>query len=115
MIFSDESKFNIFRSDGARFVWRKQFRNECEKFTFDCKIRWWFGIGNLVFIDGILNKYKYLNILKNNLKENVAKLKLLENCYFQQNNDPKHTAKIIKEWLLYNTLQGLNISPQSGH
>ena len=58
------------------------------------------GTGNLVFIDGILDKYKFLDILKNNLKDSATKLGLLENYYFQQDNDPKHKAKIIQEWLL---------------
>ncbi|KOX77774.1 hypothetical protein WN51_10564 [Melipona quadrifasciata] len=52
--------------------------------------------GNLVFIDGILNKYKYLNILKENLKQSAIKLNLLDDFYFQQDNDPKHTAGIVK-------------------
>lgn len=53
------------------------------------------GTGNLVFIDGILDKYKY--ILKNNLKDSARKLGLLEDFHFQQDNDPKHTAWIVKE------------------
>ncbi|KOX71597.1 hypothetical protein WN51_02468 [Melipona quadrifasciata] len=46
--------------------------------------------GSLVFIDGILNKYKYLNILKENLNQGAIKLNLLDDFYFQQHNDPKH-------------------------
>ena len=41
------------------------------------------GTGNLIFIDEILDKYKYLNIKKNNLKESARKLGLLEDFYFQ--------------------------------
>ena len=48
--------------------------------------------GNLIFIDGILDKCKYLNILKSNLNESAHKLELLEDFHFQQDNDPKHTA-----------------------
>lgn len=61
------------------------------------------GTGNLIFIDGILDKYKYLNILKNNLKEHARKLGLLEDFHFQQDNNPKHTARIVKVWIVYNT------------
>ena len=60
------------------------------------------GTGNLIFIDGILDKYKYLNILKNNL-ERARKLGLLEEFHFQQGNDPKNTARIVKERIVYNT------------
>ena len=41
------------------------------------------GTENLIFIDEILDKYKYLNIKKNNLKESARKLGLLEDFYFQ--------------------------------
>ncbi|CAK9811766.1 Transposable element Tcb1 transposase [Anthophora quadrimaculata] len=71
------------------------------------------GTGNLIFIDGILDKYKYLNILKNNLKESARKLGLLEDFHFQQDNDPKHTARIVKEWIIYNTPHMLITPPQS--
>ena len=60
------------------------------------------GTGNLIFIDGILDKYKYLNILKNNFKESVRKLGLLEDFHFQHYNDPKHTARIVKKWIVHN-------------
>ena len=65
---------------------------------------------NLIFIDGILNKYKYLNILKN--KESARKLRLLEDFHFEQDNDPKHTARIVKEWIVYNTPHMLITPPQ---
>ncbi|KOC62209.1 hypothetical protein WH47_03967 [Habropoda laboriosa] len=55
--------------------------------------------GNLVFIDGILDKYKYLNILKNNVKDSARKLGLLRHFHFQQDNDPKRTAWIVKNWI----------------
>ena len=67
--------------------------------------------GNLIFIDGILDKYKYLNILKN--KESARKLRLLEDFHFQQDTDPKHTARIVKEWIVYNTPHMLITPPQS--
>lgn len=46
------------------------------------------GIKHFVYIDEILDKYKYLNIVKNHLKESTIKLGLLENFYFHQDNDP---------------------------
>ena len=124
VIFSDESKFNIFGSDGPRYVWRKPNTEMNTKnlrptvkhgggsvMVWGCMAA--NGTGNLVFIDGILDKYKFLDILKNNLKDSATKLGLSENYYFQQDNDPKHKAKIIQEWLLYNTPHGLHTPPQS--
>lgn len=37
---------------------------------------------NLVFIDGVLDRYKHIDILKNKLKDNSHKLELLEDSYF---------------------------------
>lgn len=39
------------------------------------------GVGNLIFIDGILDKVRYLKILGENLKGSVDKLNLPENYY----------------------------------
>jgi hypothetical protein len=44
------------------------------------------GLGNLHFIDGTVDQYKYLDILKSNLKESVQKLGLSDNYWFQQDN-----------------------------
>ena len=48
------------------------------------------GTRNLVFIDGILDAHKFLNILINNLEESATKLGLVGNFYLQQYNDRKH-------------------------
>lgn len=70
-------------------------------------------VGNLVFIDGKMDKPMHLNILRLNLKESVEKIGLPSNYIFQQDNDPKHTAYIVREWLLYNTPKQLHAPPQS--
>ena len=122
VIFSDESKFNIFGSDGQNYEWRKpntklEIPHLRETVKHGCgSVMVWgcvaaSGTGNLIFIDGILDKYKYLNILKN--KESARKLRLLEDFHFQQDTDPKHTARIVKEWIVYNTPHMLITPPQS--
>ena len=40
------------------------------------------GLDNLVFIDGIMNRYFYLNILRENLKLSVQNLGTLETTLF---------------------------------
>ena len=80
VIFSDESKFNIFGSDGQNYAWKKpnteleiRHLHQTVKHGRRSVMVWECmavsGTGNLIFIDGILDKCKYLNILKNNLKE----------------------------------------------
>jgi hypothetical protein len=71
------------------------------------------GVGNLVFIDGIMDQYIYLDILRNNLKCSVDKLSLGSSFIFQQDNDSKHTANHVKECLIYNVPKQLHTPPQS--
>ncbi|GFY28069.1 transposable element Tc1 transposase [Trichonephila clavipes] len=123
VIFRDESKFNIFSSDGRRMVWRKPNTSHHPKHTTTVKhgggsMMVWgcmtaSGVGKLVFIDRIMHKMADLNILQNNLKESAVKLGLGSNFIFQQYNEPKHTAFVVKEWLLYHCRNILNTPPQS--
>ncbi|KAH8314996.1 hypothetical protein KR059_000264, partial [Drosophila kikkawai] len=50
------------------------------------------GVGNLIFIQGNINRYQYKDILQQNLKAVDDKLELGQSWIFQQDNDPKHTA-----------------------
>lgn len=54
-----------------------------------------------------------MQILKDNLKQSAEKLGMGENFHFQQDNDPKHTTSIVKEWIIYNVPHVLETSPQS--
>ncbi|GFX08112.1 transposable element Tc1 transposase [Trichonephila clavipes] len=85
VIFRDESKFNIFSSDGRRMVWRKPNTSNHPKHTTPTvkhgggSVMVWgcmaaSGVGKLVFIDRIMHKMADLNILQNNLKESAVKL-----------------------------------------
>ncbi|GBM62076.1 hypothetical protein AVEN_207296-1 [Araneus ventricosus] len=56
--------------------------------------------GNLDFIDGTMNKYVYLHILKLNLKQSASNLGISRHFKLYQDNDPKHTADICKLWVL---------------
>ncbi|GFX12405.1 transposable element Tcb1 transposase [Trichonephila clavipes] len=103
VIFSDESKFNIFGSDGRRTVRRKpntvldpKNLRLTVKHGGGSVIVWGCmasnGVGNLVFIDGIMDHKLYIDIHNNNLKGSAKKLGLDGNFIFQQDNDSKHTA-----------------------
>lgn len=122
-IFSDESKFNIFGSDGKQIVWRKA-NTELQKETLCGTVKhgggnvmvWGCmaagGVGNLAFIETTMDKFKYLDILKTNIHSSARKLGINDVFWFEQDNDPKHTARIVKLWLLYNTPKQLQTPPQ---
>lgn len=124
VLFSDESKFNIYRSNGRILVWRKP-NTELEPkhlqgtakhggggvMVWGCMAA--SGVGELEFIEGNMDKIKYLDILKNNLKKSAESLGLGNSYYFQQDNDPKHTAYIVRQWLIFNVPHLLKTAPQS--
>ena len=63
--------------------------------------------------EGILNKNKYLNILQQNLKKSATTIDVERTFKYYQNNDPKHKARIVQEYLLYNCTQILHPPQQS--
>lgn len=124
VLFSDESKFNIFQSDGHSRVWRKPNTAYNEKnlkptvkyggggvMVWGCMSA--AGVGELVFIEGIMDKTVYLSILKENVKKSAEKLNLPRSFTFQHDNDPKHSARIVKTWLASNIAHVLPHPPQS--
>ncbi|CAH2105644.1 unnamed protein product [Euphydryas editha] len=57
------------------------------------------AVGKIHFIEGIMNAKMYLKILQDKLFESAKIVGLGDNFYFQQDNDPKHTAQIVQNWL----------------
>lgn len=124
VVFSDESKFNLFGCDGKQKVWRKKNEQLQSKNLIPTvkhgggSVMVWgcmsaAGVGNLAFIETTMDRFMYLNLLRDNLKDSVSKMGLSGSWVFQQDNDPKHTAAIVKEWLLYNVPKQLHSPPQS--
>lgn len=124
IIWSDESKFNLKSSDGIQKVWRKvgeAFKLSCTrgtvKFGGGNIMVWgcmsWRGVGLLEFIDDKMNADLYINILKKNLKMSARKFRLGNNYIFQQDNDPKHTAKKTTEFFKENHINLLEWPAQS--
>ena len=56
------------------------------------------GTGKLVRIEEIMEGAKYREILEGNLFQSSRDLRLGLRFNFQQDNDPKHTAKATLEW-----------------
>ncbi|KAK3518410.1 hypothetical protein QTP70_000605 [Hemibagrus guttatus] len=63
------------------------------------------GTGNFVKVYGIMKKN--LKILIENLVASAHKINLPENWTYQQDNDPEHTAQVVKQWFRDNNINGL--------
>ena len=55
------------------------------------------GVGEIKFIDGIMDKREYSRFLDTHLGSSAKKLKM-KNYIFQHNNDPKHTSGCVKDY-----------------
>ena len=108
VLWSDESKFNLFGSDGKIIVWRstmEEYDSKCivptvkhnggSVMIWGCFSR--SGVGNLCFIAGNMDRFLYREILRKNLLQSYQKLGLENSFVFQHNNDPKHTAGVVKD------------------
>uniref|UniRef100_A0AAZ3P066 Tc1-like transposase DDE domain-containing protein n=1 Tax=Oncorhynchus tshawytscha TaxID=74940 RepID=A0AAZ3P066_ONCTS len=71
------------------------------------------GTGRLVRIEGKMNRAKYREILDENLPQSAQDLRLGQRFTFQQDNDPKHTAKIMSKLLWDKSLNVLEWPSQS--
>ena len=60
----------------------------------------WWKLGPLIKIDGIMKKEAYVRLLTTNIPKFDDKCAYpFEEIWFKHDNDPKHTAKIVQEWL----------------
>ena len=110
VLWTDESKFNLFGSDGKVMVWRttkEEYDHRCIVPTVKYgggNVKCWgcfstSGVGSLVFIDGNMTGEMYRDILQKNLFESAKKLHLGKRWVMQQDNDPKHRAHVVTHWL----------------
>ena len=107
VIWSDESKFNLFGSDGKVMVWRSTKEEFEPRYTVPTvkhdggSVKCWgcfpsSGVGDLVFI---MTGELYRDILQKNMLQSAKKLNMAKDWWFQHDNDPKHTARIVTNWL----------------
>jgi transposase len=71
------------------------------------------GVGILHRINGIMKKEQYKYILQYKMIPSAQRLFAGNNWIFQQDNDPKHTARINKAYLLNKQVQTLDWPAQS--
>jgi transposase len=116
IIWSDESRFTIFKNDGPGRVWRTpgtRFNIEnmvpTVKFGGGGLMVWGCfsgkGLGPLVKTNGNLNRLDYIQILEEHLLPLVINNFNCKRYLFQDDNAPIHTAKDVKQWILENKIK----------
>ncbi|KAG1535994.1 hypothetical protein G6F49_013063 [Rhizopus delemar] len=122
MVFSDETKVNVFGSDGCKYYWsRPDDALQPHHLDFTVKggqgsVMVWGcithdGPGYACWIhDGTMKAVDYVNILETTLMDSLKYYGYNpEDIYFQQDKDPKHTSKLAKQWFVDNNFNSDNI------
>jgi transposase len=109
VLFSDETKLNKRGSDGKTWTWRRtgellKPKHVKQTVKHDQSVMAWgcfssTGVGDIHIIQDIMNAGVYIRILSSHMLPSARRL-FNENFIFQQDNDPKHTAKRVKEYLV---------------
>lgn len=108
ILWSDETKINLFGSDGKQYVWRHPNEEYEDKnlvptvkhgggslMAWGCMSSK--GVGTLYFIDGIMKAADYCAILEQHMLPSLSQLG--RGAWFQHDNDPKHAAKLTTDFL----------------
>ena len=109
VMWPDDTKIELFGINSTCRVWRKRNAEYNPKNTIPTvkhgggNLMLWGcfsakGTGRLHSMEGRMNGAMYREILGNNLLPSVRTLKMGCGWVFQDDNDPKHTAKATKEW-----------------
>jgi hypothetical protein len=111
VIWSDETKINRFSSDGRSWCWTRDV-NSLERRTVKQTVKhgggsimiWGcmavHGPGFMCKLDGTMVKETYKSILQDELMATIDYYDMNPaKVIFQHDNDPKHTASVVREWL----------------
>lgn len=123
VLWSDETKVNRIGPDGRTVVHRPKnqalnikYTQKTVKHGGGSLMVWgafsWHGVGPIVKIVNKMDRFQYLDILKNNM-EPFAFENMPITWTFMQDNDPKHSSKIVKEWFLNEQIKVLDWPAQS--
>ncbi|KAG2464594.1 TC1A transposase, partial [Polypterus senegalus] len=124
ILWSDESKIELFGVNTRCQVWRKPGTIHHQANTIPTvkhgggSIMLWgcfsvAGTGRLVRIMEKMTAAMYRDNLDENVLQSALDLRLGRQFIFQQDNEAKHTAKISKEWLQDNSVNVLEWPSQS--
>ena len=102
IMWSDETKIELFGKNSTCCVWRKRNAGLHPKNTLPTVKHGGGNImqtGRLICVKGRINGPMYHDILSQNLLPSGRALKMGRGWVFQHDNDPKHTARARKKWL----------------
>lgn len=123
MLFSDESKYDIYGNDDIQYVHWPQGKRLDPKYVVPTvkhgggNIMVWgcfsyYGMGPIHKISGTMDRFKYLDILKNVMMP-YAEWEMPLKFIFQHDNDPKHTANVVKDWIAKEKIRVMKWPAQS--
>ncbi len=124
ILWTDETKVELFGRCVSRYIWHKTNTAFHKKNIIPTvkhgggSVMVWgcfaaSGPGWLAIIDGTMNSALYQKILKEKFRPSLCDLKLKRTWVVQQDNDPKHTSKSTSEWLKKNKIKVLEWPSQS--
>ena len=118
IIWSDESKFTLFGSDGRIYVRRRvgeEYLPECVQQTvkFGGGSVWGCilcdGIGSLAKVDSRMKGVDYIDLLSANLLPYMQSMG--PKFIFMDNNAPCHRAHAVSQWMSNNSLRCMEVWP----
>ncbi|KAK3524862.1 hypothetical protein QTP86_010091 [Hemibagrus guttatus] len=124
VLWTDETEIELFGRNMLSSVWHKkktahQHENTIPPVKYGgVSIMVWgcfaaSGPGTLAIVGGTMNSHVFQDILKDNLKVAVRKLKLRRSWVMEQDNNPKHKSKSTTERLQRHKIQLLEWPSQS--
>ena len=116
VLFTDESRFTLYRSDGRRRVYRRRGERYADACVIENdrfgggSVMVWGGISHgfksqLIVLDGTLNAARYRDEI---LRPVVVPLVQRYNLTFQQDNARPHVARICQNFLTAQNIQPLD-------
>jgi len=125
VIWSDETKINRFCSDGRSWCWVRDGESQQPRHVKQTvkhgggSIMIWgcmtaHGPGFMCKIEGMMDQHMYKRILGDDLLRTIEWYDMdAKRAIFQQDNDPKHKARSVQEWLNGQPFEVLKWPPQS--